>query len=140
MKYVIEDKQLFNLIYNFIDDIFVEDNLNWNYEEDYHSEEYNKNIIEFSGEKYDEGEIDDKYFIYIKREYYEGFINNGSEYDVEFATNWIDKAPLLDITSGSGKWWCEKLNNFFGEFWKPVFEQWFTDRYPDFSVKTFMYS
>ena len=37
--------------------------------EDY--EEDDENIIEFSGEKYSEGEVDDKYFVYIKKEYYE---------------------------------------------------------------------
>jgi len=138
MKYIIEDKQLFDAIYKFIDNMFVEDDLNWNYEDDYDSEESNKNIIEFSGEKYDEGETDYKYFIYIKREYYEGFINNGSEFDIEFARGWIDKAPLLDSTTGN--LWRDKLNTWFGEFWKPVFEQWFKDKYPNFPVKTFMYS
>ena len=137
MKYIIEDKQLFQVIYNFIDDMFVEDDLNWNYEEDYDTEEYNKNVIEFSGEKYDEGETDDKYFIYIRKEYYEKLKKRDNASDLEFIAEWIDKAPILDSTSG--RWWCDKLNNFFGEFWKPVFEQWFEDRYPDFPVKTFMY-
>ena len=67
MKYIIEDKKLFDSIYNFIDNIFVEDNLSWNYEEDYGDEDYNENIIEFIGDKYSMGDTDDKYFIYIKK-------------------------------------------------------------------------
>ena len=138
MKYIIEDKQLFDVIYKFIDDMFVEDNLNWNYEEDYDTEEYNKNVIEFSGEKYDEGETDDKYFVYIRKEYYEELKKRGNLGDYDFIADWINKAPILDGSLGT--WWRDKLNNFFGEFWKPVFEQWFSDRYPNFPVKTFMYS
>jgi len=139
MKYIIEDKQLFQVIYKFIDDMFVEDDLNWNYEEDYDNGEYNENVIEFSGEKYDEGETDDKYFVYIRKEYYEELKKRGNLGDYDFIAEWINKAPILDGSLGS-TWWRDKLNNFFGEFWKPVFEQWFSDRYPDFPVKTFMYS
>jgi hypothetical protein len=137
MKYIIEDKQLFNAIYKFIDNMFVEDDLNWNYEDDYDTEEYNKNVIDFSGEKYDEGETDDKYFVYIRKEYYEELKKRGNLGDYDFTAEWINKAPILDCSLGT--WWSDKLNGFFGEFWRPVFEQWFTDRYPDFPVKTFMY-
>jgi hypothetical protein len=118
--------------------MFVEDNLNWNYEEDYDNGEYEENIIEFSGDKYEEGETDDKYIIYIKREYYEKLQKRNNAGDLPFIADWIDKAPIVDCSLG--RWWSDKLNNFFGEFWKPVFEQWFSDRYPDFPVKTFMYS
>lgn len=137
MKYIIEDKQLFDAIYKFIDNMFVEDNLNWNYEEDYDTEEYNKNVIEFSGEKYDEGETDDKYFVYIRTEYYEKIKKRSNIGDLEFIADWIDKSPILDCSLG--RWWCDKLSGFFGEFWKPVFEQWFADKFPDFDVKSFMY-
>ena len=134
MKYIIENKKLFDIIYKFIDEEFAEDNLAWEYMEDYDNGTYDTNIIEFSGDKYFEGEVDNKYFTYIKREYYE---NLTDDFDNEFKTSWIDKAPLLDLTTG--EWYFDKLKNLFGEYWKPVFEQWFRDSYPDFPVKTFWY-
>lgn len=134
MKYILDNKQLFDAIYKFIDDDLVEDGISWEYEEAY-DDDYgnNENIIEFVGNKYSSDVIDEKYFTYIRREYYEYVMKS----EPEFAREWIDIAPLLDLNPC--KWWCEKLDNMFGKFWKPVFEQWFTDKFPDFDVKTFTY-
>ena len=133
MKYIIEDKQLFNAIYKFIDDDLAEDNISWDYEEDYDTEEYNEHVVNFVGDKYTNEDMDDKYFTYISKEYYEILTKT----EPEFASSWIDIAPLLDLNVGG--WWCYKLNNFFGNLWTPVFEQWFVDTYPQFPVKTFIY-
>jgi hypothetical protein len=134
MKYIIEDKQLFNAIYKFIDNDLVEDGISWEYEEAYDDDDgTNENIIEFIGNKYSSDVIDEKYFTYIRREYYEYVMKS----EPEFARDWIDIAPLLDLNPC--RWWCDKLNGYFGEYWKPVFEQWFSDKFPDFDVKSFMY-
>jgi len=133
MKYIIEDKQLFDAIYKFIDDDLVEDNLSWNYEEENDDEELNKQIVSFVGNKYINDEIDERYFTYITKKYYEILMKT----EPEFVRDWINIAPLLDLNPC--RWWCDKMNTLFSDYWKPAFEQWFRDRYPNFKVKTFTY-
>jgi hypothetical protein len=37
----------------------------------------------------------------------------------------VSESPTVSILDADAK---EKLNNFFGDLWKPVFKQWFKDK------------
>lgn len=126
-------EELFNAIYKFIDEEFVNDDLAWEYDINPDTEGYEKNIVNFYGEKYVEGYQNDWYFIYVKKEYYEHLRDFE---DAEFSKKWIDKSPLLDFTDHEMQ---NKLNGLFNDLWKPVFEKWFSEHYPEFPVKTFIY-
>lgn len=131
MKYLIDNDRLFESIYNFINNEFVDDNLDWDYDINPDTEETETNILNFYGEKYSNGFQDEWTFQYIKRTYYEEL------QDDYFKNNWIDKAPILEFTDRE---WTQKMNSIFGDFWKPVFEKWFSENYNQFPVKTFLYS
>lgn len=129
MKYEITDSRLHEAIFKFIDDEFIDDNLEWDYDINPDTDETEPNILNFFGNKYRHGDQDDWYFQYVKREYYTNLT------DKEFANKWIKKAPLLEITDRE---WKEKMTNLFGDYWQPVFKQWFKNVYPHFPVKTFI--
>lgn len=131
MKYIIPEKKVFDVIYHYINDYFYDDNLDWVWD-DYDDEESDRRqmVANFTGDKWRENEQDDYYFTYVSKEYYE------NEPDDVFAKKWIDKAPLLDLLSSNFQ---ERMNGFFGPYWKPVFEKWFSDNYPEFPVKTYIY-
>ena len=131
MKYILEDKQLLDLICKFINNELYDDNLDWEYDINYDTEELNRNIINFYGDKYRGGDQDEWSFTYVKKEYYD------TDEGKEIAPIWADKAPLLEIVNYE---FPAKMNSFFADYWKPAFEKWFTDTYGDkFPVKTFHY-
>lgn len=133
MKYQIPQKKLFDSIYRLISQEFFDDNLDWQYSEDPEFDEsYDSNIIQFYGEKYGSGIEDDFYFQYIKKEYYE----NLDVIDSGLADKWSDKSPMLELFSTVS---FEKWDSLFGDLWRPVFEQWFKNTYPEYPVKTFLY-
>jgi hypothetical protein len=133
MKYIIEDKQLFDVIYKFIDDMLTEDNIRYQDGYNYDTDKSDENLLNFYGDKYSDNEQNDWYFEYVRKEYYEGLT---SRREWEIKEKWLDKSPLLELMDTE---FMSKLNGFFGYFWKPVFEQWFTDKYPHLPVKTFIY-
>ena len=71
MKYIIKSSRVNSIIYKFIDNEFTEDNLTWDYDINYDTEDTERNILNFYGEKYQRGSQDEWYFQYIKTEYYE---------------------------------------------------------------------
>lgn len=131
MKYIITENKLHNTIFEYIGKYFERDALDWEYEYNSDEEDFERNIIDFSGEKYRNGEMDEHYFTYIKKEYYENLT------DDNFKWKWIDEAPLLDLSPGV--YWVRKMDLMFSEIWRPSFEKWFSVTYPDFPVKTFVY-
>ena len=133
MKYIIEDKQLFDAIYKFIDNMLTEDNIRYQHGHNYDTDKSDENLLNFYGDKYSDNEQDDWYFEYVSREYYE---NLTSRRDWETKEKWLDKSPLLELIDTE---FMSKLDGFFSSFWKPVFEQWFRDKYPHLPVKTFIY-
>lgn len=130
MKYILTNKQLFNSIYNFINDELYDDDLTWEYEWDSDAMQREMNVINFYGAKYISNEQDEVTFTYIKKEYYE------SKEGTPLAEKWIDKSPLLEFIDYEFR---NKMNSIFGEYWRPVFEKWFERNYPEFPVKTFIY-
>ena len=132
MNYIIPKKKLFDAIYSHIDSELKKDNLDWRFvDDDDFDESYNKNLIEFFGDKWF-GEGEPIYFQYIKKEYYDE--DGTTDFLIE---KWYDKAPLLDFIAYENPFW-EHLNDTFGDLWKPVIKKWFEDHYPEFPVKTYV--
>jgi hypothetical protein len=132
VKYIIKDKQLFDAIYKFIDDMLTEDNIRYQHGYNYDTDKSDENLLNFYGDKYSDNEQDDWYFEYVSKEYYE----NLDRRDLDITEKWLDKSPLLELMDIE---FMSKLDGFFSSFWKPVFEQWFRDKYPELPVKTFVY-
>ena len=136
MKYIITEEQnerIFDVIYNFINDMLTEDNITYQHGYIYDTDEKDENILDFYGDKYINNQQDDWYFEYIKKEYYESL----GEGDLNDKKRWLDKSPILEVLDRDFKL---KLDAFFSFLWKPIFEQWFKDKYPHLPVKTFLYS
>jgi hypothetical protein len=132
MNYEITDKRLYEAIYKFINDEFTDDNLDYDYDTDYDTEETEKNILNFFGDKYQDNNQDEWYFQYIKKEYYTSLEDSEN---TRLIKEWEPKAPILEMLDRE---FPNKMNSFFGEYWKPVFKQWFKDTHPQFPVKTFL--
>ena len=135
MRYIIHENKVHLAIYKYIDNEFTEDNLTWDYDINHDTEDTEKNILNFYGEKFQRGSQDDWYFQYVKKEWYEN-ISDDDNQKKEFKDKWLEKSPLLEMLDID---FLNKMNTIFGNFWKPVFEQWFKDTYPQFPVKTFIY-
>jgi len=135
MKYIIEDKQLFDAIYKFIDNMLTEDNIRYQHGYNYDTDKSDENLLNFYGDKYNSNEQDDWYFEYVSREFYEN-LTFGREWENIIKEKWLDKSPVLEFMDTE---FMSKLDGFFSSFWKPVFEQWFRDKYPHLPVKTFVY-
>lgn len=134
MRYIIKDKQLFDTIYKFIDDMLTEDNIRFQFGHNYDTDEVDENILCFFGDKYSDNEQDDYYFEYVKIEYYEN-LTGRREWENSIRERWLEKSPLVEVMDRNFE---DKLTGFFSHFWKPVFEQWFRDKYPELPVKTFL--
>jgi hypothetical protein len=133
MKYIINNNQLFKSIFKFIDSEFTDDNLDYDYDINYDTEETEKNILNFFGNKYQYGAQDEWYFQYIKKEYY---LSLDDSENTRLIKEWEPKAPILEMLDSE---FPNKMNSFFGDYWKPVFEEWFKEKYPTLPVKTFLY-
>ena len=130
MNYEITDKRLYEIIYKFINNEFVSDNLDYEHDINPDTEEPEKNIFNFFGDKYHTNDQDEWTFQYVKKEYYE---NLDSE---DFKNRWLHKAPLLEVTD---RYFPDKMKAFFNDYWKPVFEKWFENNFPQFPVETYIY-
>jgi hypothetical protein len=135
MKYIIEDKQLFDAIYKFIDNMLTEDNIRYQHGYNYDTDKSDENLLNFYGDKYSNNEQDDWYFEYVSREFYEN-LTFGREWENTIKEKWLNKSPVLEFMDTE---FISKLDGFFSSFWKPVFEQWFRDKFPHLPVKTFVY-
>ena len=132
MEYTIAQNRLIEVVYKYLDETFEHGDMYWEWAEDYQDL-----IAGFTAKP----SPDDDYatlFEYIKKEYYEGLLENNPEH--ELAKKWINKAPVLTFNEVDDSNFMSKLDTLFGNYWKPAFEKWFTDTYGDkFPVKTFYY-
>jgi hypothetical protein len=131
MEYLIKEKQLFDIIYKFIDNMLTEDNIEYQDGYNYDTGKWDENLLNFFGDKYLNNKQDDWYFEYVRKEYYERLYGHDS-----VKKKWLDKSPLLEVMEHNFNY---KLTVLFGDYWKPVFEQWFKDKYPELPVKTFIF-
>ena len=135
MRYIINENKVHLAIYKYIDNLFTEDNISYDYGYNYDTDKTDKNILNFFGDKYTNNEQDDWYFEYVKKEWYENISDDDNEKN-EFKNKWLEKSPLLEILDIE---FPEKMTSMFGSYWKPIFEKWFKDTYPQFPDKTFIY-
>jgi hypothetical protein len=136
MKYIIPQEKLFWSIYEYIDYELRGNHIYWEYDMDYNNSEFEEtsHIVDFMGDDYRDDT--NRYFSYIKKEYYEMLEKDGYITAQEFVTNFMHRAPLLSF-SGNPFW--DKLKDMFGDLWRPVFKKWFETNYPEFEVKTFIF-
>ena len=114
MDYVITNEKLYSVIYKFIDSEFTDDNLDYDYDTNYDTEEIEKNILNFFGNKYQYGAQDEWYFQYIKKEYYLSLLYN-NDYNDTMVKEWSPKAPILEMLDRE---FPNKMDSIFGDFWK----------------------
>ena len=120
MEYVIKESKLFKAIYQYIDEYYNVDKIDFfnpeTYNEDEERDEENPHIIEFYNKEYDILDSDENgmVFIYIVKEYYE---------DRPDSQSFRKKTPILIVNN------YEKLETMFGEYWKEPFKKWFKDKF-----------
>ena len=125
MEYIITESKLFNAIYQYIDESYDVDKIDyfnpttWN--DDEHDDKENPYITEFFNPEYD-GDYDENgmLFIYIVKEYYS---------DEPSRQSFINQTPIL-IVNDYGT-----LETMFGEYWKGPFKKWFENKF-ELPVKT----
>lgn len=120
MKYLIPKNKINNLIYNYLDGELSEiknDDIQFTWTRD-------------SGGKSGVATLMKDYdyiFIYIQKKYFKGLnIKNNERAKL---------APILEFEDSD---FYRKLNVMFSDYWRPVFEHWFTSNY-DLPVNTFIY-
>ena len=133
MKYVLTNKQLFDSIYSYIDSSLNEDDtLTYSEGFDYDIDDYVSDLEWF----YIEGE-DDWVFEYIHPEYWNGKARKKHR-PADWLKSKLEMSPILEFSQSF--WFLDEMNNMFGDIWKPVFEQWFVDNFPELPApKTYLY-
>jgi hypothetical protein len=63
-------------------------------------------------------------FTWTGKEYFKTIYSQGYITKIEYE-GMVSESPTVSILDADAK---EKLNNFFGDLWKPVFKQWFKDK------------
>ena len=134
-KMTTKNKNYNDVIQKLQDYMLTEDNIRFQFGHNYDTDEVDENILWFFGDKYSNNEQDDWYFEYVSREFYEN-LTFGREWENTIKEKWLDKSPVLEFMDTE---FISKLDGFFSSFWKPVFEQWFRDKFPHLPVKTFVY-
>lgn len=133
MKYIITNNQLFDSIYSYIDSSLNEYNtLTYSSGFDYDVDDYVADLEWF----YIEGE-DDWVFEYVHPEYWinKPKLNHRTD---DWLKSKLEMSPMLEFSQSF--WFLDRMNSIFGDIWKPVFEQWFTNNFPELpKPKTFVY-
>ena len=127
MKYIITESKMNSSIYKFIDELFSS--------KDGNPEIYKLDSIDSDGrslmDSYDfvnsdyySDEGSEYLFIWTGKEYFKTVFSQGYITKIEYE-KMVSESPMVSILDADIK---EKLNNFFGDLWKPVFKQWFKDK------------
>jgi hypothetical protein len=121
MKYIIGESRLDKLIYDFIDKEINNDNLNYEFLDGFDGSTPSTAYF-FNGD-YDEERFDGICFWF------------GPNYwgDDPEERKFKETSPNLEIKSSDI---TKKFDSIFGDKWKPVFLQWFNDKFPDFGAKS----
>ena len=127
MKILITEGKLFDTIYEYIEESFEQDDINWIYglndsENEYDELEENENFIIFYNGDWQGEEDSDVVFYYLEVEYYS---------DEPSSKPFKDDAPILDVTGE----YSEHLDSMFGNYWKEPMKKWFQDNF-NLPVKT----
>jgi hypothetical protein len=127
MKFIITENKIKSSIYNFMDNLFK-------------SEDGNPEIFKLDSIDSDGASLIDSYdfvnnnyysdegseylFTWTGKEYFKTIYSQGYITKIEYE-GMVSESPTVSILDADAK---EKLNNFFGDLWKPVFKQWFKDK------------
>ena len=128
MKVIITEGKLFDTIYEYIDESFEQDEIDWVYgvgeDEDGYSDidKDDENILIFYRGDWGGEEDSDIIFYYLEVEYFN---------DEPSAKPFRDKSPILDVTGE----YCQQLDTMFGDYWKDPMKKWFQDKF-NLPVKT----
>jgi hypothetical protein len=128
MKVIITEGKLFDTIYEYIDESFEQDEIDWVYGRDEGEDGYNgadmenENFLIFYKGDWEGEDFTDNVFYYLDVEYYS---------DEPSSKPFKDDAPILDVT---GKY-SEHLDTMFGNYWKDPMKKWFQDKF-NLPVKT----
>jgi len=115
MKIIITENKLEKAIYNYIDGQFGDVNMSKALGNDGEL----VGAYDFFHDDYD----GDYLFTWTSADYYNS--NEHIKKDSERHQRLLDKSPIVEIMDYPEK----ELNNMFGNRWKPVFKQWFEDKF-----------
>lgn len=131
MKILITEGKLFDSIYEYIDDSFKQDEIDWVYGIDYDPEgnediEDENFLIFYKGGTWAGEDYSDIVFNYFTVDYYS---------DEPSSKPFKDEAPILDVTGE----YSEHLDTMFGNHWHEPIKKWFQDNFnlPVKSVSTY---
>jgi hypothetical protein len=127
MKFIITENKMKSSIYNFMDNLFKS--------EDGNTEIFKLDSIDSDGASlidsfdfvnsdYYSDEGSDYLFSWTGKEYFKTIYSQGYITKIEYE-GMVSESPTVSILDADAR---EKLNNFFGDLWKPVFKQWFKDK------------
>ena len=114
-------------IYNFIDELFASKDGN---PEIFKLDSFDSdgapltNAFDFVNSDYYSDEGSEYLFSWTGKEYFKTIFSQGYITKFEYE-GMVSESPMVSILDDDAK---EKLNNFFGDLWKPVFKQWFKDK------------
>ena len=123
MKYLITESKLDDVIYNYIDELFVAENGSTEIHKLESINQDGENIEDVydivNDDYYDDDNGGDYLFTWAGKKYYENHAHQS------FGARLVDEAPIVEINDG-GK--VRNLDSYFGNLWKPVFIKWFKDK------------
>jgi hypothetical protein len=123
MKYLITESKLDDVIYNYIDELFVAENGSTEIHKLESINQDGENIEDVydivNDDYYDDNNGGDYLFTWAGKKYYENHAHQS------FGARLVDEAPIVEINDG-GK--VRNLDSYFGNLWKPVFIKWFKDK------------
>jgi hypothetical protein len=122
MKYIINESKVSDSIYNFIDKMFDTDYINYFHpEDDYGDGNDDPNSCVFYFNDYGD---EDSVFKWYGKEYWSEYTHEGLEFK--------KKSPMIQVDEP----YYSRLDNLFGELWKPIFLKWFNTNYPEYKSKS----
>jgi hypothetical protein len=122
MEYIITESKLFNVIYQYIDETFNPNQMDWVYgvddaEDEYSEPEENENFLIFYKGEYEGEENSDIVFNYFDVDFY----NENDPSHKPFR----NQAPILEVMGE----YAEHLDNVFDEYWEEPMKKWFQDNF-----------
>ena len=114
-------------IYNFMDNLFESKDGNPEIFKLDSIDSEGRSLIDsydFVNNDYYSDEGSEYLFTWTGKEYFKTIYSQGYITKIEYE-GMVSESPMVSILDADAK---EKLNNFFGDLWKPVFKQWFKDK------------
>jgi hypothetical protein len=119
MNYIIKEGRLQKAIYEYINEMFDVDDINWThpyaYDDNTEEEWEDSNVIDYYRGDYEGSYDSDFVFRWIDPEYYAGGDYIGLQ----------KKCPILEIHDKEG----DILNSYFGSHWHEPFKKWFEENF-----------